>query len=83
MKTTLSADGKIPIPEEIRRSDKLAFGDSFELARLNHGQYLLTKAPSLKPGFSVFKADDGLPIIRVKSGSITSQLVKDIESQLP
>jgi bifunctional DNA-binding transcriptional regulator/antitoxin component of YhaV-PrlF toxin-antitoxin module len=83
VKTTLSADGKIPIPEEIRQSDHLATGDSFELARLTHGQYLLTKAPSPAQAFSLSIGHDGLPVIRVTSGSISSQLVKDIEGQMP
>jgi len=43
MKTTLSADGKIGIPDEIRQTDHLAAGDSFELERLTPGHYLLTR----------------------------------------
>ena len=46
MKTTLNADGKIGIPDEIRQTDHLTAGDSFELERLTPGHYLLTKPPS-------------------------------------
>ena len=45
MKTTLNADGKIGIPDEIRQTDHLTAGDSFELERLTPGHYLLTKQP--------------------------------------
>ncbi len=31
--------------------------------------------------FSIVTADDGLSVIRTSNGTITSQLVKDIESQ--
>ena len=34
MKTTLNADGNIGIPAEIRQTDQLTAGDSFELERL-------------------------------------------------
>jgi bifunctional DNA-binding transcriptional regulator/antitoxin component of YhaV-PrlF toxin-antitoxin module len=37
MKTTLKADGNIGIPDEIRQTDHLAAGDSFELERLTPG----------------------------------------------
>lgn len=43
MKTTLSADGQIGIPTEIRQADHLSPGDSFELERLTPGRYLLAK----------------------------------------
>ena len=81
MKTTLNADGKIGIPDEIRQTDHLAAGDSFELERLTPGHYLLTREQSLGAGFTVAIAEDGLPVIRTGNGIITSRLVKDIESQ--
>jgi len=37
MKTTLNADGNIGIPAEIRETDHLTAGDSFELERLIPG----------------------------------------------
>ena len=83
MKTTLDEDGQIGIPQQIREVDHLSPGDSFELERLTPGQYLLRKQPWLAEGgvFTIERADDGLPIIRVVRGCITSQLVKEIESQ--
>lgn len=81
MKTTLSAEGQIGIPEEIRRSDRLAVGDSFKLSRLTAGQYLLVKeAPSGLP-IEVSIGSDGLPLIRA-AGMITSEMVRSIEAQL-
>ena len=83
MKTTLNADGKIAIPEEIRRSDHLAAGDSFDVERLTNGHYLLTKQQESTPRFIVATAKDGLPVIRPDNGAITLQTVKEIESQMP
>jgi hypothetical protein len=40
MKTTLSTDRKIRIPDEIRKADYLSGGDSFELEHLMSGHYL-------------------------------------------
>lgn len=83
MKTTLNADGQIGIPPEIRQADHLAPGDSFELERLTPGHYLLAKQQPAGARFIVAAADDGLPVIRVTDGSITSRQVKEIESQTP
>jgi hypothetical protein len=83
MKTTLNADGKIGIPDEIRRTDHLSAGDSFELQRLTLGHYLLTKQPISPAQFTVATGEDGLPVIRGESGVITPGLVKEIESQTP
>ena len=83
MKTTLNADGNIGIPDEIRQTDNLNAGDSFELERLTPGHYLLTKQPPPGARFTVSTGEDGLPVIRAENGVITSRLVKDIESQTP
>jgi bifunctional DNA-binding transcriptional regulator/antitoxin component of YhaV-PrlF toxin-antitoxin module len=85
MKTTLNADGQIGIPQQIRDADHLAPGDSFELERLTPGHYLLAKQsrPVGSARFTVATGDDGLPVIRVADGAITSRLVKEIESQTP
>ncbi|MBI4658211.1 MAG: hypothetical protein HY735_05065 [Verrucomicrobia bacterium] len=83
MKTTLNADGKIGIPDEICQTDHLTAGDSFELERLTPGHYLLTKQSSHSARFTVATGKDGLPVIRTEDGIITSRLVKDIESQTP
>ena len=83
MKTTLSADGNIGLPDEIRRTDQLTAGDSFELERLPPGHYLLTRQQSAGTHFTVATAEDGLPVIRAENGIITSRLVKSIESQTP
>lgn len=83
MKTTLNAEGQIGIPPEIRQADHLVPGDSFELERLTSGHYLLAKQHAGSPRFTVVTGDDGLPVIRVANGVVTSGLVKDIESQTP
>jgi bifunctional DNA-binding transcriptional regulator/antitoxin component of YhaV-PrlF toxin-antitoxin module len=82
MKTTLNADGNIGIPDEIRRSDHLSTGDSFELQRLTSGHYLLTKHQALAP-FTIATGEDGLPVICTENGAITSRQIKEIESQTP
>ena len=81
MKTTLNADGKIGIPDELRQTDHLAAGDAFEFERLTPGHYLLTKQPLTSACFTVVTAEDGLPVIRTENGVITSRLVKELESQ--
>jgi hypothetical protein len=83
MKTTLTADGQIGIPPGICQTDHLVPGDSFELERLTPGRYLLAKQPLPVARFSVATGDDGLPVIRVANGIITSQLVQELESQTP
>ena len=83
MKTMLNADGQIIIPKRIRDADHLDPGDSFELERLTPVHYLLAKQSTTGTDFNVAIGDDGLPVIRVGHGIITSRLVKDIESQTP
>jgi len=85
MKTTLNADGLIDIPQQIRDADHLAPGDSFELERLTPGHYLLARQsrPGGSASFTIGTGDDGLPVIRVANGGISSRLVKEIESQTP
>ena len=66
MKTTLSADGNIHIPEEIRQVDHLSAGDSFEMERVTAGHYLLKRQLTQPPHarrFTVATAEDGLPVI--------------------
>jgi bifunctional DNA-binding transcriptional regulator/antitoxin component of YhaV-PrlF toxin-antitoxin module len=81
MKTTLNSDGHIGIPQQIRDTDGLARGDCFELQRLTPGHHLLAKQPASSARFTVATGDDGLPVIRVTQGVITSPMVKEIESQ--
>ena len=83
MKITLNADGQIGIPQQIRDADHLAPGDSFELERLTPGHYLLAKQGASPHSLSIVVGDDGLPVICVTNGVITSQLVKELESQTP
>ena len=59
MKTTLNADGKIGILDEIRRTDRLSLDDSFEFERLTSGHYLLTKQPGITARFVIAAGDDG------------------------
>jgi len=80
MKTMLNADGRIGIPDEIRRTDHLAAGDSFELERVTPGHYLLTRQQPPGARCAVFTGQDGLPVIRTEGGMISSQLVKELES---
>ena len=83
MKTVLSANGEIGIPEQIRQADHLLAGDAFEVERLMPGHYVITKAASALPTFSVLVGHDGLPTIHTEGGIITSQRVKELESLTP
>ena len=80
MTTTLGPNGQIDIPKEIRETDHLFPGDSFELKRRESGKYLLDKKPRYPKAYSFSVGEDGLPIIKAE-GIITSAMVKEIESQ--
>ncbi len=82
MKTTLNERGEIGIPKPIRESDHLRAGDAFELERLTPGHYLLSKQNPMAR-FHIATGSDGLPVIHVDTGIITSQNVNDLESQTP
>jgi len=64
-------------------TDHLTAGDAFELERLTPGHYLLTRQPPPGSRFTAATAEDGLPVIRTENGTITSRMVKDVESQTP
>jgi bifunctional DNA-binding transcriptional regulator/antitoxin component of YhaV-PrlF toxin-antitoxin module len=81
MKTRLTAGGDIGIPPEFRRDDNLEAGDEFDLDRVASGHYLLTRLQRQPRRFSIATEEDGLPVIRANGGTITSDLVKEIESQ--
>ncbi len=82
MKTTLNERGEIGIPKPIRDSDHLQAGDAFTVERLTAGHYLLSKQKPVER-FRIATGSDGIPVIRVASGAITSQMVKDLETQTP
>jgi bifunctional DNA-binding transcriptional regulator/antitoxin component of YhaV-PrlF toxin-antitoxin module len=81
MTMRLNERGQIGIPKPIRDSDHLCAGDAFNLVRLTPGHYLLSKHQEPAGHFTVAAGADGLPVIRVASGVITSEQVKYLESQ--
>jgi hypothetical protein len=85
MNTTLNADGKIGLPEQIVQADHLAAGDPFDVTRLRAGQYLLTlKKPSVAPGcYKIIQGKHGFPVIKGDGGVITSEMIKEIEGITP
>jgi AbrB family looped-hinge helix DNA binding protein len=46
MKTTVSSEGEIVLPAEIRRQDGIEAGQAFELERLGRGEYRLVRLAS-------------------------------------
>lgn len=46
MKTVISSKGQIVLPAELRKRDGIRSGQSFEIERLESGQYLLTRQPA-------------------------------------
>ena len=46
MKTVISSKGQVVLPAEFRRMDHLEPGQSFDIERLEPGQYILKKLPS-------------------------------------
>ena len=47
MKTIVSSKGQIVLPAGLRQRDRILPGQTFEIERLEAGQYLLKKEPSL------------------------------------
>jgi AbrB family looped-hinge helix DNA binding protein len=47
MKVTISANGRIVLPAELRRQDRIAAGQEFEIERLGPGKYRLKRASML------------------------------------
>lgn len=43
VKTVVSSKGQIVLPAELRQRDKIRAGQRFDVERLDHGRYLLTK----------------------------------------
>jgi len=43
MKTIVSTKGQIVLPAELRRQDRIAPGEEFDVERVDVGQYLLKK----------------------------------------
>jgi AbrB family looped-hinge helix DNA binding protein len=46
MKTTVSPEGEIVLPAEIRRQDGIEAGQVFEIERLRRGEYWLVRSAS-------------------------------------
>ena len=46
MKTTISCKGQIVLPAEFRQMDRIEPGQEFEVARLDRGDYRLTRRPA-------------------------------------
>ena len=43
MKTTVSSKGQIVLPAELRRLDRIAAGQEFDVERVGRGEYRLTR----------------------------------------
>lgn len=43
MQTVVSSKGQVVIPVELREKDRIAAGQTFEIERLDEGQYLLKR----------------------------------------
>ena len=53
MNTTLSSKGQIVLPAELREQDRIRPGQQFSIERLEAGEYLLKKTPSVgQPGLT-------------------------------
>ena len=51
MKSTISSKGQIVLPAELRRQDGIEPGHTFEIERLDHGEYrLIRTAPPKNQG---------------------------------
>lgn len=44
MRSTISSKGQIVLPAELRRQDGIEPGQTFEIERLDHGEYRLVRA---------------------------------------
>ena len=61
-------NGQIRLPQAVHLPDKTKV-------------FVVVPASEERDTFTIATADDGLPLIRTRSGVITSQLVKEIETQ--
>ncbi len=51
MRTTVSSNGQIVIPAELRQQDGIEAGQEFDIERLDRGEYLLQRrSPSVNEG---------------------------------
>lgn len=63
--------------EVIEQIKELPANERAQVAR-----FVMENSATLR-AFSISAEDDGLPVIRANGGTITSQLVRDIESLTP
>ena len=47
MKTTVSSNGQIVLPAELRQQDRIEAGQEFEVERLDRGEYRLVRRTAL------------------------------------
>lgn len=45
MRTTVSSKGQVVLPADLRKQDKIAPGQQFDVQRVSAGEYLLKKVP--------------------------------------
>lgn len=48
MRTTVSTNGRIIIPAQIRREDGIQPGQEFEIERIDRGEYLIKRTTKLR-----------------------------------
>src|SRR6266487_3246609 len=50
MTTTVSSEGQIVLPAELRRKDRIVAGQEFEIERVNRGEYRLVRRTATNDG---------------------------------
>ncbi len=45
MKTTISSKGQVVLPSELRTQDRILAGQTFDIERVDAGEYLLKRQP--------------------------------------
>ena len=81
---TLSSEGQLALPKQLREEDHLGKSDTFRLQRLERGKYLLEKLePPRRPKARLVKSKDGFLVFRPPKGAprITSEAVKKLEAE--
>jgi AbrB family looped-hinge helix DNA binding protein len=80
MTTTLSSNGQVAIPGELRELDHLQPGDDFELRRTAPGRYVLEKMPRVKGQATRCSSPYGHDVLTAPADAppLTPELVKEL-----
>jgi len=80
MTTTLSSNGQVAIPDELRELDHLQAGDDFHVRRTAPGRYVLEKVQRVESHAARRSSRYGHDVLVAPAGAppLTPELVKEL-----